>query len=127
MNISRYSIIKFLELAIVAVCIWLHHESVANRFLEDFLCGAAFGGYLIILLGGATGHVVSTPITRRIDVYFGIIGVILFVATGAINIKFFEGYSKHEYGKYGLAKGSLAIVNGVLFLLDSLITWRGDY
>lgn len=127
MNISRYSLIKFLELGITAVCIWLHSESVANRFLEDFLCGAAFGGFLIIQLGGATGHVMSSPITRKIDVYFGIAGVIVFVATGAVNIKFFEHYSKSEYGKYGLAKGSLAIINGVLFLLDSLITWRGDY
>ncbi|GJQ72349.1 Aldh-III [Trypoxylus dichotomus] len=104
MNISRYSLIKFLELAITAVCIWLHHESVANRFLEDFLCGAAFGGFLIILLGGATGHVISSPITRRIDVYFGIAGVALFIATGAVNIKYFENFSKSEYGKIYLQR-----------------------
>lgn len=68
----------------------------------------------------------ASPITRRIDVYFGIAGVALFVATGAVNIKFFENV-RGDYGRYGLAKASLAIINGVLFLLDSLITWRGDY
>lgn len=69
----------------------------------------------------------STPINRRIDIFFSLIGCAIFIAAGALNIKIFQDSWKGETRDYGLAKASLAIINGALFLLDSLLSWRGDF
>jgi len=127
MAISRLSIIKFLELALAVSCIGLHSKSVTGDFNIDTLSVAAFGGFVIILVGGFAGHLMSTPINRRIDIFFCLVGCATFVAAGALNIEYFQNRGKGEYRDYGLAKSSLAIINGALFLVDSLLTWRGDY
>lgn len=69
----------------------------------------------------------STPINRRIDIFFSLVGCAIFVAAGALNIEKFQDAWKGEPRDYGLAKASLAIINGALFLLDSLLSWRGDF
>jgi uncharacterized membrane protein (DUF485 family) len=127
MAISRLSIIKFIELAIAVCCIGLHSKSeIFNDFNTNTLSVAAFGGYVIILVGGFAGHLMSTPINRRIDIFFCLVGCATFVAAGALNIEYFRN-QRGEYRDYGLAKASLAIIGGALFLIDSLLTWRGDY
>lgn len=70
----------------------------------------------------------STPINRRIDIFFCLVGCALFVAAGALNIEFFQNYRwSKETKDYGLAKASMAIINGAIFLVDALLAWRGDY
>ncbi|XP_044252474.1 uncharacterized protein LOC123003643 [Tribolium madens] len=128
MAISRLSIIKFLELAIAVTCIGLHYKSeVPHDFNTNTLSVAAFGGFVIILVGGFAGHLMSTPINRRIDIFFCLVGCATFIAAGAMNIEYFKDVRKSEYRDYGLAKASLAIIGGALFLIDSLLTWRGDF
>lgn len=127
MAISRLSIIKFLELTLTVICIGLHYKSMTRDDNTDFITAAAFGGFLVILVGGFAGHVMSTPINRRIDIFFCLVGCAAFVAAGALNIEYFENTRKGEYRNYGLAKAAFAIINGALFLIDSLLTWRGDY
>ncbi|XP_018563589.1 protein snakeskin-like [Anoplophora glabripennis] len=127
MAISRLSIIKFLELLIAVCCIGLHYKSRTNDFNADSLSVTAFGGYIIILIGGFAGYIMSTPINKRIDIFFSLVGCAIFVAAGALNIHIFQDYGKSEWKDYGLAKASLSIINGALFLLDSLLTWRGDF
>lgn len=68
----------------------------------------------------------STPINRRIDIFFCLVGCALFVASGAFSIQYFDGKSG-DYRSKGLAKAAMAIINGAVFLLDSLFTWRGEY
>lgn len=73
------------------------------------------------------GYLMSTPINRRIDIFFCLVGCAIFVAAGALNIEIYKDYRSTEWRNYGLAKASLAIINGAIFLLDSLLTWRGDF
>lgn len=127
MAISRLSIIKFLELAVAIACIGLHYKSRTNDLDTDTLSAVAFGGYVIILIGGFAGYLMSTPFNKRIDIFFSLVGCAIFVAAGALNIKIYDDYGKSEWRDYGLSKASLAIINGALFLLDSLLTWRGDF
>lgn len=127
MGVNRLSIIKFLELALAIVCLGLHYKSVTGNVETDIVSAAAFGGFVVILLGGFVGHLVTSPITRRIDIYFCLAGCALFVAAGALNIQHYDNYWKGETRDYGLAKASLAIINGAIFLVDSLLTWRGDW
>lgn len=115
-----------LQLVAIA-CIGLHHKSATGDWNVDTLSAATFGGFVIILIGGFAGYLLSAPISKKIDIFYSLAGCALFVAAGALNIKHFEDYSKSEWRDYGLAKGSLAIINGVFFLLDGLITWRGDF
>lgn len=128
MGVNRLSMIKLLELIITIVCIVLHWQSGDTRNLEtDFITAGTFGGFLIILGSSFLGHVLTSPITKRIDLIFCLVGCAAFVATGALNIKHYENGYNTDARKYGLAKASLAIINGALFLIDSLFTWRGDY
>ncbi|KAL1497655.1 hypothetical protein ABEB36_008577 [Hypothenemus hampei] len=127
MAISRLSIIKFLELTIALVCIGLHHKTQTGDWNVDTLSAIAFGGFIIILVGGFAAYLISAPINKKIDIFYSLVGCAIFVAAGALNIKHYENLWKGETRDYGLSKGSLAVINGVFFLLDALITWRGDF
>lgn len=128
MAISRLSIIKFLELALTCICVGLHHKTFnANDIHEQMIITGCFVGYIIILIGGFAGHLMSTPISRRIDIFFCLVGCAMFVASGAFTIQYFENMRSGETRNTGLAKAAMAIINGALFLLDSLLTWRGEY
>ena len=127
MAVSRLSIIKFLELALTVICLGLHYKSITSNIETDIVSATAFGGYLIILIGGFAGHLMSAPITRKIDIFFCLAGCAVFVAAGALNIKHYENGWNTQQRDYGLAKGSIAIINGAIFLVDSLLTWRGDW
>ncbi|XP_066159024.1 uncharacterized protein [Euwallacea fornicatus] len=126
-SISRLSIIKFLELFIAVVCIGLHYKCETKDWNIDTLSAVAFGGFIIILIGGFAGYLLGSPITKKIDIFYSLVGCAMFLAAGALNIKHFENAWKTETRDYGLAKGSMAVINGVFFLLDALITWRGDF
>lgn len=69
----------------------------------------------------------SSPISRNIDIFFCLVGCAAFVAAGALNIQYFQNARSGKYRDYGLAKASLAIINGACFLVDGLFTWRGNY
>jgi hypothetical protein len=127
MAISRLSIIKFLELALAVTCMGLLYKSPSNDWETDMLSTVAFGGYIIILVGGFAGYLMSTPFNKRIDIFYSLVGCALFIAAGSLNIKIYNPRARSEWRDYGLAKSSLAIINGALFLLDSLLTWRGDF
>ncbi|KAH1025753.1 uncharacterized protein LOC109544594 [Dendroctonus ponderosae] len=127
MAISRLSIIKFLELLIAVICLGLHYKSQTTDWNIDTLSAVAFGGFIIILVGGFAAYIISAPISKRIDIFYSLVGCAMFVAAGALNIKHFENGWKGETRDYGLAKGSMAVINGVFFLFDALISWRGDF
>ncbi|GLV34571.1 uncharacterized protein CBL_09052 [Carabus blaptoides fortunei] len=128
MAISRLSIIKFLELVLTLICLGLHYKTFhANDIHEMMIITGCFVGYVIILLGGFAGHLMSTPINRRIDIFFCLVGCAMFIASGAFSIQYYDRMSSGEVRNTGLAKAAMAIINGALFLLDSLLTWRGEY
>lgn len=84
-----------------------------------------FGFFKLNFLKKFAGHTLSTPINKRIDIFFSLIGAALFIATGVLIIQEWEdAFIKNDTRKFALTKGALAIVNGVLFLLDALFTFR---
>ncbi|XP_050308838.1 uncharacterized protein LOC126745152 [Anthonomus grandis grandis] len=129
MAISRLSIIKFLELALAVTCLGLHSKAAVGDWNIDTFSAVTFGGFIIILIGGFAGYIISAPISKKIDIFYTLVGCAMFVAAGALNIKHFErsSWGSSEVRDYGLAKGSLAVINGIFFLFDSLVTWRGDF
>jgi len=127
MAISRLSIVKFLELALTCICLGLHYKTLAGDEFERILISGTFGGFFIILIGGFVGHLMSTPINKRIDIFFCLVGCGLFIASGAFSIQHWENSWNKDAKNMGLAKAGIAIINGAIFLIDSLLTWRGDY
>ncbi|XP_034830981.1 protein snakeskin-like isoform X1 [Maniola hyperantus] len=125
MAISRLSIIKFLELALTCSCVALHYHSYNAEPEVGMLVTGTFVGYLIIFAGAASGYVMQTPSHKRIDVFYSLVGVALFVASGAVIIDKFQHTSKSDWTNKNLAKGSLAIINGAILLFDAIITQRG--
>ncbi|CAF4845930.1 unnamed protein product [Pieris macdunnoughi] len=125
MAISRLSIIKFLELALTCACVALHYHSYNADADIGMLVTGTFIGYLIIFAGAAAGYIMQTPSHKRIDIFYSLVGVCLFVASGALIIDRYQHYGRSELKDKNLAKASLAIINGALLLVDAVLTQRG--
>ncbi|XP_076169014.1 uncharacterized protein LOC143147560 [Ptiloglossa arizonensis] len=127
-TLTRLSIIKFLELLIVCVLIGLHYNSFnATSQHTTMITIGTFGGYLIILVGLFAGSLMGTPVNRRVDLFFSLIGCALFIVAGALNIDYFSNMvHRSSFRDTGLAKGSISIIEGVLFLVDAFLTFRGE-
>ncbi|XP_050463433.1 uncharacterized protein LOC126857755 [Cataglyphis hispanica] len=127
-TVTRLSIIKSLELLLVCILIGLHYHSFnAGDQHTAMITMGTFGGYLIILVGLFIGSVMGTPVNRRVDLFFSLVGCALFVATGALNIDYFDKIArKSSFRDTGLAKGSISIIEGAIFLADAFLTFRGE-
>ncbi|XP_046820527.1 uncharacterized protein LOC124948233 [Vespa velutina] len=126
-NFTRLSIIKLFELILVCILIGLHYHSFVGNQDTEMITMGTFGGYLIILVGLFAGSIMGTPVNRRVDLFFSLIGCVLFIVTGALNIKDFDQIPyKSSLRDTGLAKGSISIIQAALFLIDSFLTFRGE-
>lgn len=68
---------------------------------------------------------INEPLSKKIDTFYCITGSILFIICGAMIIQELDSFSyKTASQRVVLAKGSLAIVNGFLFMLDVFFTYR---
>lgn len=127
-TVTRLSIIKFLELILVCIIIALHwHSWNAGERYATMITMGTMGGYLIILVGLFAGALMGTPVNRRVDLFFSLIGCALFITTGALVIDYFNDYAfKTSFRDTGLAKGSMCILEAGFFLLDAVLTFRGE-
>ncbi|KAK0168378.1 hypothetical protein PV327_002186 [Microctonus hyperodae] len=113
---------------LVCVIIGLHWHSFdyIDRLTQFLSCGTA-AGYLIIFIGLFAGGIMGTPVNRRIDLFFSLVGCALFVASGALVIQTFDRLTyRNEVRDTGLARGSLCVIEGALLLVDSFLTFRGE-
>ncbi|XP_018563579.1 uncharacterized protein LOC108905263 [Anoplophora glabripennis] len=124
MEFRKLTLLKFLELAIAIACIGLHYKTRTNDFDTDTLSCTSFGGYIIILIGTIAGVLMGTPISRRIYIFYCLVGCATFVGAGALNIEIMKHWGKSELRDYGFSKAILAIINGFVFLADALVEWR---
>ncbi|KAK6642841.1 hypothetical protein RUM43_004343 [Polyplax serrata] len=109
-------------------CVGLHfHSFESGDKYGLFVSTGTFCGFLIILIGVYAGYLFSMPISRRIDAFYSVCGCILFIASGALAIDHFQHkkYDK-ELSDIGLAKGSLAIINGLAFLIDAFVSFKSE-
>lgn len=72
-----------------------------------------------------SGHAVSTPTNKRIDILYSLLGCALFITAGVLIIEEWnDAFLKNDTRKMALTKGGLAIVNGVIFFIDAIFTFR---
>uniref|UniRef100_T1E390 Putative membrane protein n=1 Tax=Psorophora albipes TaxID=869069 RepID=T1E390_9DIPT len=125
MAVSRLSIIKFLELALTISCVALHYKSLGETDeLTIMLVAGTFVGYTIILIGLFAGYLLSNPINKKIDLFFSLLGCAMFIASGVLILQAWESGFKTDRRRMAIGKGSLAIINGVLFFIDAVFTFR---
>jgi hypothetical protein len=126
MALSKLTFGKLLELVLTITCLGLHYKSMGETDQHTILITAGtFVGYTIILVGLFAGYILNTPINKRIDIFFSLIGAALFIATGVMVIQHWEdAFIKNETRKIALAKGGLSIANGIFFFLDTILTFR---
>lgn len=125
MAVSRLSIVKFLELALAIACVVLHYKSLGERdAITQLLTSGTFVGYSVILIALFAGYLLSNPINKKLDMFFSLIGCAMFIASGVLILKEWENAWSNDTKKIAISKGSLAIINGVLFLFDAVFTLR---
>lgn len=125
MAVSRLSLIKFLELAVTISCCVLHYKSLGETDgMTIMLVAGTFVGFTIILIGLFAGYLMSNPINKKIDLFFSLLGCAMFIASGVLILQQWDNAFKTETRRIAISKGSLAIVNGVLFFFDAVFTFR---
>ncbi|CRL04714.1 CLUMA_CG017774, isoform A [Clunio marinus] len=137
MALSRLSFIKLAELVITITCMVLHYNSAGENVdaHSAMLINGVFVGFTIILVALFAGYLMNTPINKRLDLFFSLVGAAGFIASGIIIINHWNddsvsavteklGFNRSDRKTLGLAKGGLAIVNGILFLVDVVFTFR---
>lgn len=85
--------------------------------------------YFRLLLNSMNvGYILGTPINKRIDIFFSLIGCALYIACGILVFKDWDkGFNDKidsDAAKYAKSKAGLSIVQGVLFLIDVFFTFR---
>lgn len=134
MGLSRLSVIKFLELLVTLACVGLHYNSMGEHsdLHTIMLINGTFVGFSVILIGLFAGYLMNTPINKRIDLFYSLVGCAMFITSGVLIIQFWNdsvggkviGWASSDRKNLGITKGSLAIVNGILFLVDVVFTFR---
>ncbi|XP_003425760.1 uncharacterized protein LOC100678806 [Nasonia vitripennis] len=123
-NVTRLTIIKFFELLLACILIGLHYHSQTYGH-EMMLTTGTYCGYVIILVGLFAGGVMGTPVNRRVDLFFSLVGCALFIASGAVVIDNHQHESGESFNKH-MAKASISIIEGVLFFVDAVFTFKGE-
>lgn len=134
MAFSRLSLIKLLELILTLTCLGLHYNNFneASSNQHNMLISGTFVGFSVILVGIFAGYLLNTPINKRLDIFYSLAGCAMFIASGALIIQYWNdsltgkihGAFGNEAKNLGYTKGGLAIVNGVIFLVDVVFTFR---
>lgn len=71
-----------------------------------------------------TGHLLGNPINKKIDLFFSLLGCAMFIASGVLVLQAWESGFKTERRRLAISKGALAIINGAVFFIDAIFTFR---
>ncbi|XP_001866470.2 uncharacterized protein LOC6049759 [Culex quinquefasciatus] len=119
------SIIKFLELCLTIACTVLHYYSFDDGDLvTGFLSTGTFCGYIVILTTVMVGYLMKAHVHRRLNLFYSLLGCALFLTSGVFIIEAWEHAFRTRTRDLAITKGSIAIINGVIFLMDTIFTFR---
>ncbi|XP_004520115.2 protein snakeskin [Ceratitis capitata] len=126
MEFNNRLLLKIIELGIAIACIVLWETSGELSSKPLIVCGT-LGGFTIICGVLLVGHILNSIVEKRLNALISIIGCVLFVISGALIIDEWHDNSNFLYKerkRNALAAGSLMIINGAVFLLDTLSICR---
>ncbi|KAI5698287.1 hypothetical protein M8J76_010135 [Diaphorina citri] len=128
MALTRNTIIKIIELVLTIICFFLHYQTFeANDYHGLFITTGTYFAYIIILVGVFIGAFSGNPVNKSIDMWFCLIGAILFLASAVFSYSHFSGWTfRNSTANQGLVKAWLSAANAVLLLVDGVFTFRGE-
>ncbi|KAF7993939.1 hypothetical protein HCN44_011208 [Aphidius gifuensis] len=124
-SFTRTSMIKLIELILAVILLVLLYSSKyidGGAFKEVISTGTTFG-YVVILVGVTAGALMGTPVNRRVDLFFSLIGVVLFMFTAFVTFFHYQG---QESGMAGVSRGILSGIQGLILIADAFLTFRGE-
>ncbi|KAH8416537.1 hypothetical protein KR222_007792 [Zaprionus bogoriensis] len=125
MELNNRLLLKIIELGIAIACVVLY-EVVGDLSRRPLIVCGTIGGFTIICAILLIGHVLGSVVEKRLNALISLLGCILFVASGALVID--EWHDQYDFLKdrkrNAIAAGSLMIINGAVFLLDTLSICR---
>lgn len=92
--------------------------------MTAFLATGTFCGFIIILLAVFFGFLMKSPMGKRIDIFLSVAGAAAFITSGVFIIEAWENSFRTRTRDVAILKGSVSIINGAVFVLDSLFTFR---
>uniref|UniRef100_A0A1A9W8N7 DUF7775 domain-containing protein n=1 Tax=Glossina brevipalpis TaxID=37001 RepID=A0A1A9W8N7_9MUSC len=126
MEFNNRLLLKIIELGIAIACIVLW-ETTGQFSRNPLVVCATIGGYTIICGIFLIGHIINSIVEKRLNALISVIGCILFVISGALVIDEWHDSSEllfKERKRNALAAGSLMIINGAVFLMDTISICR---
>lgn len=74
----------------------------------------------------SAGHLVKSEIPKGIDIFYSLIGCLTFTTSGVLIIEEWQYGFRTRTRDLAMLKGSIAIINGVLFGFDCIFTFKDD-
>ncbi|KAL1130717.1 hypothetical protein AAG570_011958 [Ranatra chinensis] len=104
----------------------MHHSTFeAKDTTQLFIVTATYGGFVVVTVGTFLGLVTNNPVNKTVDVFYCVVGAVLYITAGALSIQHFQGWKYNSStSNLGLTKASLSIVQGALFLVDAFFVYR---
>ncbi|XP_055845485.1 protein snakeskin [Episyrphus balteatus] len=123
MELNNRLLLKVIELGLCIASV-IFSEVVGGSFTgRPVIVYGTIAGYTVICAVLLAGHILNSTIEKRINALFSLIGCILFIVSGALVIDEWHDSPDilyKETKRNALAAGSLMIINGAVFLLDTL-------
>ncbi|XP_061713128.1 uncharacterized protein LOC133521982 isoform X1 [Cydia pomonella] len=115
-------LIKLTELLLTIACLVLHHYSYDLTDVSTLiLCSGTYVGFIVVLSGEIVGEMIFAPLDLLQDMYFGIVGMIMFSVCGGLVLSARLKPSivpRTGDPTAGTIAASLALLNALLMFLD---------
>jgi len=129
---SLQGILRILELVLVFIVLILARVGYNGGPLNfahtdaDFIGIGASVGLIIILLAFVVCHLVNHVPPTLLEVLINLVGAILMLTAGSLAISFHSPrYDRNHYdSQEGLALGIIAVIAGIVFAIDFLLSLR---
>ncbi|XP_015112284.1 uncharacterized protein LOC107037959 [Diachasma alloeum] len=124
---TQLLIIKISELVLAVIILAIHINEPFCNPEDKFLAAGTEVAFLIIMIGLFAGALTGTPVHRRVDLFFILIGCGLFIASGVVVINHWHKIvHSDKYRDMALSRGSLSLIEGVVLLVDAFFTFQGE-
>uniref|UniRef100_A0A182UE88 MARVEL domain-containing protein n=1 Tax=Anopheles melas TaxID=34690 RepID=A0A182UE88_9DIPT len=111
--------------SLAVTCTTLHYYSFDDGDLvTGFLATGTFCGFIVILFTVMAGYLMKAHLQRRLSIFYSLLGCVCFLTSGVFIIEAWEHAFRTRTRDLAITKGSIAVINGVIFLMDTIFTFR---
>lgn len=70
------------------------------------------------------GYMMKASLNKRIMLLYSILGTVLFLTSGIFIIQSWDRAFRNRQRDLAMTKGVVSIINGIIFLMDTIFTFR---